>query len=54
MEEEYYMIEATLSTGATKYLILRDMPSIGLVIYDKWDDKKGAMAHLAQLNEEAR
>jgi hypothetical protein len=51
MNEYYTMIESTLATGATKYLILREMPNGMLVIYDKWDTKKGALSALRCLNE---
>jgi hypothetical protein len=47
--DEYYMIEATLATGAPKYLILRDMDGV-MTLYDKWDDKVGALAMVEYLN----
>jgi hypothetical protein len=39
---EYYMIEATLATGATKYLIVRDTDG-ALTVFEQYDDKKVAL-----------
>ena len=50
--DEYYLIEATLSTGVSKWLICSDSPEHGLVVYDRWDDKIGALAMVEYLNRE--
>jgi hypothetical protein len=46
---EYYVIEATLATGATKYLIVKDIEGV-LLVCDRWDDKKSALAEVEYLN----
>ena len=51
---EYYMIEVIMSTGAAKYLILRETACSGLVIFDKWEDRVGAIAMLEYLNKEGK
>ena len=48
--DEYYLIEATLSTGASKWLIVRVTDSSGLVIHEKYNDKVDAMGWLEYLN----
>ena len=46
---EHYVLEVKVATGATKYLVLKET-EVGLVIYDKWDDEKGALAMAEYLN----
>jgi hypothetical protein len=48
---EYYVMTVKVASGADKFLVVCEMPNIGLVIYDKWDHLKGALAAAESLNK---
>jgi hypothetical protein len=47
---EYYVMTVKVSTGADKFLVVCDSDKHGLVVYDKWDDLKGALDTAEYLN----
>ena len=42
----YYLVPSIMETGATKYLILMETDSAGLVVWTKFDDLTKARASL--------
>ncbi len=50
MDREYYVIQVKVATGATKYLVVFEHETAGLIIYDKYDDEAGALAEADSLN----
>jgi hypothetical protein len=49
---EYYVMTVQVATGADKFLVVFEMPNSGLVVWDKWDNLKGALAQVELLNKE--
>jgi hypothetical protein len=49
---EYYVMTVKVATGADKFLVVFDHDEHGLMIYDMWDNLKGALAAAESLNRE--
>jgi hypothetical protein len=47
---EYYVMTVKVATGADKFLVVYDSDEHGLVVYDKWDELKPALALAESLN----
>jgi hypothetical protein len=48
---EYYVMTVKVASGADKFLVVYEPPGHGLVIYDKWDELKPALALAEHLNK---
>jgi hypothetical protein len=49
---EYYVMTVKVASGADKFLVVFDHDEHGLMIYDRWDNLKGALAAAESLNRE--